>query len=86
MSSVCIETSAYSRLMRGDDSLKSRMEMADTVMAPVTVLGELHAGFELGSRRQENHEVLRAFLDQPGVSIISSTPNIAERYGWLVKQ
>jgi len=86
LSSVCIDTSAYSRLMRGDHALRSRIEMADTVLTPVTVLGELHAGFELGTRRQENHEVLRAFLDQPGVSIISTTPNIAERYGRLVKQ
>lgn len=86
MNSVCIDTSAYSRLIRGDNALRSRMEMADAVLVPATVLGELHAGFELGTRRQQNREVLEAFLDQPGMSVISTTPNVAERYGRLVKQ
>ena len=86
MSSVCLDTSAYSRLMRGERSLRSRLEEADKVLIPVTVLGELHAGFNLGSRRDQNVAELDAFRDQPGVHIVPTTDNIAERYGVIVKE
>ena len=36
--------------MRGQPKLQERLESADEVLLPVTVLGELCAGFEGGSR------------------------------------
>ena len=61
MSGVCIDTSAYSQFMRGREALRVRLEEADTVYVPATVLGELYAGFEMGSRSRDNaaelHEV-----------------------------
>lgn len=81
---VCLDTNAYSRLMKGHAPLTELLESADEVLIPATVLGELHAGFEMGSRRDENRRQLDEFLALPGVETIAVTPDIAERYGLLV--
>ncbi|MEI6972922.1 MAG: type II toxin-antitoxin system VapC family toxin [bacterium] len=83
---VCLDTNAYSRLMGGDAPLIQLLESADEVLVPVAVLGELHAGFELGSRRAANRQQLAEFLAQPGVVPTPVTADIAERYGMLVCQ
>ena len=53
---------------------------------PVTVLGELHAGFRMGPRLDENVAELGSLLEQPGVRAMPTTENVAERYGVLVKR
>jgi hypothetical protein len=58
---LCLDTTAYSRLMRGQPKLQERLESADEVLLPVTVLGELYAGFEGGSRMAANLALLAAF-------------------------
>ncbi|MCA9442096.1 MAG: type II toxin-antitoxin system VapC family toxin [Candidatus Omnitrophica bacterium] len=84
---VCLDTSAYSRLKRGgENSLQGLLEKADEILVPVTTLGELHAGFHLGSRLHENIQELEEFLAQPGVLVVPITENIAERYGVIVKR
>ena len=86
MSDVCLDTSAYSKLMRGRPALTVRLEEADTVYVPATVLGELHAGFAMGSRPDANTAELREFLDQPAVVVVPIGESVAERYGKLVQQ
>jgi len=83
---VCLDTSAYSRLMRGDPALATDLEESDEILVPVTVLGELHAWFEMGVRQSENRERLKTFLDQPGVFELNTTSNVASRFGVLVQQ
>lgn len=86
MSAVCLDTSAYSRLQRGHPALRERLETADEVWVPATVLGELHAGFFLGSKRNQNARELEEFLAQPGIRVVAVTESVAERYGAIVKQ
>jgi len=50
---LCLDTSGYSRLMRGHRSLEQGLEEADEILLPATVIGELHAGFLAGSRPAE---------------------------------
>jgi len=64
--------------------LRHTLEFAVDVFVPATVLGELHAGFELGTKRDENVARLREFLSLPGVSVAETTADVAERYGLLV--
>lgn len=80
----CIDTCAYSRLMLGDPSLQLLMEESDLLVVPVIVLGELHSGFERGSRTAENEERLHTFLETPSVRIQDITWDIARRYSLLV--
>lgn len=83
---VCLDTSAYSRLCHGgSESLRSLLEEAEWVLMPSIVLGELAAGFEMGSRRELNYEGIDAFLDVAGTYLIPVDRDIAERYGALVK-
>ena len=83
---VCLDTNAYSRLMGGHAPLTRLLESAEKVLVPATVLGELHAGFEMGSRREANRRQLCDFLALPGVETMAVTAEIAERYGILVSQ
>ncbi len=83
---VCIDTNAYSRLMLGHAPLKDLLESVDEVFVPVTVLGELHAGFERGTRRRANREQLATFMSQPGIDRLFIDDGVAERYGLLVSQ
>lgn len=81
---LCLDTNAYSRLMRGHAPLRDLLETAEQVLIPATVLGELHAGFAQGSRAKTNQQQLRDFLSEPGVEILPIDADIAERYGLLV--
>ena len=83
---LCLDTNAYSRLMGGHAPLTQMLESATKVLLPATVLGELHAGFEMGSRRETNRLQLSEFLALPGVETVPVTGDIAERYGLLVSQ
>ncbi len=85
MTKLSLDTSAYSRLMRGSIGLKGRIEEVDAIFRPVTVLGELYAGFGSGTRREQNLAELAEFRQQPGVAVLDLTENIAERYGRIVK-
>jgi tRNA(fMet)-specific endonuclease VapC len=85
---LCLDTSGYSRLMRGHRPLGNRLEEADEILLPATVLGELHAGFLAGflagSRPAENAALLAEFRRQPGLGVIAISDNVAERYGRVV--
>lgn len=81
---LCLDTSGYSRLMRGQRSLQDRLEGADEVLLPVTVLGELYAGFRHGHQEQENLSLLAAFRAQPGVVVLDTTDNVSQRYATVV--
>ena len=80
----CIDTCAYSRLMLGESGLQAYMEEADVLIVPVIVLGELHTGFEAGTRVKENEERLKSFLECPCVRVQDATWDIARRYAVLV--
>ena len=84
VSRLCLDTTAYSRLMRGQPKLQERLESADEILVPVTVLGELYAGFQGGHRLAENLALLAAFRSQPGVVVVAVTDNVAERYAAIV--
>ena len=54
--------------------------LAYTVVVPVTVLGELDAGFELGRRAPENRRILAEFLDEPFVRVLDVTASTVPRH------
>ncbi|NKB67500.1 MAG: PIN domain-containing protein [Candidatus Latescibacteria bacterium] len=82
---VCLDTNAYSRFMRNGAGLRRCLEEAAQIYVPAIVLGELYAGFSLGSRYAENCSDLEAFLELPGVQVTAPDKDIAERYGYLVR-
>ena len=71
--------------MRNGAGLRRCLEEAAQIYVPAIVLGELYAGFSLGSRYAENCSDLEAFLELPGVQVTAPDKDIAERYGYLVR-
>jgi len=68
-----LDTSAYSQFNRGDKRLLKWFSKDNEIVIPLIVVGELRAGFSLGSRQKENEALLQKFLDSPNVDIVSIT-------------
>lgn len=83
---LVLDTSAYSRLRYGDDGVLDALAAAESVLLPSTVLGELEAGFEGGSRARENRARLAEFLQEPFVSVLPATLSVARHYGRIFAQ
>ncbi len=79
--SLVLDTSAYSHFRRGHTETLDCMARAQTILLPTIVLGELYAGFELGSRLKANLRGLRDFLDEPFTVVAPVTDSVAQRYG-----
>lgn len=70
MKALVLDTSAYSHFRRGDEATCERMSNADVTYIPSIVLGDLRAGFELGTQLRSNVAMLDAFLDEAFVETI----------------
>jgi len=82
---LCLDTNAYSAFKNGNHNVMNILENADEVFVPVTVLGELYSGFQIGSLTEKNLLELDEFLSKPGISIIDIDKDISFRYGFIVK-
>jgi predicted nucleic acid-binding protein len=82
---VCLDTNAYAAFKRGDRRVVAALEAADDVLVPTVVLGELHAGFQIGNRVERNTRELEDFLERPGVLVADVDRRVAERYGLMFK-
>ncbi len=78
---LVLDTSAYTHLRAGSATVLDWTSAADVVSLTCTTLGELEAGFVLGSRYQENRRVLDDFLDEPFVSVLAVDAETARHYG-----
>lgn len=78
---IVLDTSAYSHLRAGHVQMLECVAAARIVIVPVTVLGELDAGFELGRRALENRRNLAEFLDEPFVNVLDVTATTVRHYG-----
>jgi predicted nucleic acid-binding protein len=78
---LVLDTSAYSRFRAGHEAVIDLLAAADVILVPATVLGELEAGFEMGLHARENRTTLARFLQEPFVTVLSTTPDVARRYG-----
>ena len=80
---ICLDTNAYSAMAKGHGGATSLVEVADEVIVPAIVVGELMFGFLNGSRFSENEGMLNRFLEDDGVVLQPVTHEIAERYGYV---
>jgi tRNA(fMet)-specific endonuclease VapC len=82
---LCMDTNAYSAFKKGDQHVTELLEQADEIVISTVVLGELYAGFMLGSLERKNMRELREFLDRPGVCVTPISDEIALRYASIVR-
>ncbi len=83
---VLLDTNAYVAFKGGDPATLEIIQLAEQVSLSTIVLGELLAGFALGSREPANREELSAFLDSPRVSIVAVTAETASFYAVIYRQ
>jgi len=82
---ICIDTNIYSAFKKGNPNISELLETANEIYVPAIVMGELYAGFQLGTKLRDNTKDLKEFIEQPGIYIIDINDSIAERYGALIK-
>jgi len=83
MSAILIDTNAYARFLAGDERVLDMLARASRIHVSVFVLGELLAGFRLGSREKKNREILGRFLAKPGVTVLDATKDTADCFGLI---
>jgi len=78
MRKILIDTSAYSRLMRGNTDVLEMLGRADRVYMSIFVVAELNVGFKGGSKEPQNRNLLEQFLSRPTVRTVPATRETAE--------
>lgn len=80
---VLLDTSAYAHFRRGQRDVVEILTNAEKVYLTAVTLGELEAGFVLGSRAEENRTNLREFVSEPFVTVVNIDAAVATLYGNL---
>jgi len=83
---LALDTNRYTDLCRGNASIVETVELADEVWLPFIVLGELRAGFAVGSQGPRNEAVLRRFLLKPGVGVLYADDQTTHHYAAVYRQ
>lgn len=86
MTRLALDTNRYTDLCRGHASVVETVEQADEVWLPFIVVGELRAGFAVGSQGPRNEAVLRRFLLQPAVAILYADEQTTHHYANVYRQ
>jgi tRNA(fMet)-specific endonuclease VapC len=83
---LALDTNRYTDLCRGDVSVIETVETADEIWLPFIVLGELRAGFAVGSQGPRNEAILRRFLLKSGVAVLYADEQTTHHYGTVYRQ
>jgi tRNA(fMet)-specific endonuclease VapC len=83
---LALDTNRYTDLCRGDASVVETVERADEVWLPLIVMGELRAGFAVGTQGARNEAVLRRFLMKPGVGVLYADEQTTHHYAAVYRQ
>lgn len=81
MKKILLDTSGYTALLAGNESVLDIIGDAEVVFMSVFVMGELFAGFRGGMKEQENRKILRDFMEKDTVRILSAGEETAEIFG-----
>lgn len=84
MKKVLLDTSGYSRLLKGDKIVQAEIEEASVIYFSVIVVGELLAAFKNGLHETKNKQLLEKFTLKSGVCVISVTEETADIYAQVV--
>jgi tRNA(fMet)-specific endonuclease VapC len=71
MRRLLLDTNVYSAFKRGEPTAVELLAHADEIVVNAVVLGELVAGFVVGSQERRNREELTMFLASPRVRAVA---------------
>jgi tRNA(fMet)-specific endonuclease VapC len=83
---LALDTNRYTDLCRGNVSVIETIEFADEVWLPFIVLGELRAGFAVGTQGPRNEAVLRRFLLKSRVGVLYADDQTTHHYAAVYRQ
>ena len=90
MRRVLVDTNAYTAFKTGESEIIAILQHADVIGISTIVLGELLAGFAIGSKSKKNLTELNEFLRTPRINIFSvdetTTNYYAEIYATLCRK
>ena len=84
MTTVLLDTSAYSAWKRGHSELAHELEHAETIAISAIVAGELRSGFRRGTQATRNEAELQRLLGRPGVHAIEVGDETSRRYALVI--
>ena len=83
---MALDTNRYVDLCRGVPEVITVLETAESVLLPFVVVGELRAGFAVGSRGPTNERTLRRFLMRTGIDILFADEQTTHHYANVYRQ
>jgi len=83
---LALDTNRYVDFSRGMADVVETLESADEIYVPFVVVGELRAGFAVGSKRPSNERTLRRFLMKEGVSVLFADDQTTHHYASVYRQ
>ena len=83
---VALDTNRYVDFCRGVPAVVTTLENAEAVLLPFVVVGELRAGFAVGTKGASNERVLRRFLMKDGVSVLFADEQSTHHYAVVYRQ
>ena len=81
MNPVMLDTNAYSALLSGNVDVRDVLSTASEILVSPFVIGELEAGFKNGRRYEDNRNILKRFLEKPGVREVAAGHETGMLYG-----
>jgi predicted nucleic acid-binding protein len=84
--SILLDTNAYSALKKGNADAIEVVQVAENMAISVVVLGELLAGFRIGSRLKANVQELQELLALPGVYVLPIESATADHYASIYEE
>ncbi len=83
---IVLDTNGYTAFQKGNSEAVEVMAYATQIYVSTIVLGELLAGFVVGSREAKNRVYLQTFLLSPRVEVVTITDSTAEWYATIYKE
>lgn len=83
---LLLDTNRYRDLVDRRREVTERVEHANSTWLSLITLGELRAGFSIGSRRDKNESRLRAVLDLQGVGVLAIDEETTHYYASVLSQ
>lgn len=83
---IALDTNRYRDLCDGDREVIRTLEEASSLHLPFVVVGELRAGFAVGTKGRLNEAVLQRFLAKPGVEVLYPGDTTTRSYAGLYRQ
>ena len=83
---IALDTNRYRDFCDNDSHAVDVLQRPETVFLPFVTVGELRAGFQVGTRSLENDATLTRFLHSPRVQVLYAGDATTRQYAHLFRQ